>query len=91
MGTILFPFCFCGITAGNVINIFFINDVLLYPFASNLPLIRMILSYTGTDGKVPALASSRGYDEGICSGAVRWKYSNGLKTGSLPPHTHTCT
>lgn len=47
MGTILFPLCFCGITAGNVINIFFINDVLLYPFPSHLLLIRTAPLYDG--------------------------------------------
>lgn len=88
MGTILFPLCFCGITAGNVINIFFINDVLLYPFASNLLLIRMIPLYDGTDGKVPQLSFSRGYDEGICSGAVKWKCFNGRLTGSALQHMH---
>lgn len=88
MGTILFPLCFCGITAGNVINIFFINDVLLYPFTSNLLLIAMIPLYDGTDGKVPQFSSSRGYYEGICSGAVKWKYFNGQMTVS---GLHTCT
>lgn len=35
MGPVVFPLSFCGTTAGNVIHIFFINDLLLYPFAVN--------------------------------------------------------
>lgn len=39
-------FCFCGIAAGNVINIFLIKDVLLYPSAFHLLLIRMLIFMT---------------------------------------------
>lgn len=35
MGPVDFPLSFCGTAAGNVIHIFFINDLLLYPFAVN--------------------------------------------------------
>lgn len=35
MGPVVFPLGFCGTTAGNVIHIFFINDLSRYPFAVN--------------------------------------------------------
>lgn len=86
MGTILLSLCFCGIAAGNVINIFFINDVLLYPFASHLLLIRMAPLH----GDVLRLSSSSGYDGAIWSLVwieTHWR----AKDWEDPSHLHWTT
>lgn len=67
MGPVVFPLGFCGTTAGNVIHIFFINDLLLHPFAVNQhgPLVR---------GGCRSTPPPRGYDEGT----AEWNNFDGL-------------
>lgn len=67
MGPVVFPLSFCGTTAGNVIHIFFINDLSRYPFAVNQhgPFC------TGDCRSTPP---PRGYDEGT----AEWNNFDGL-------------
>lgn len=50
----VYPFSFSGMAAGNVINIYFINEVSLQPSASHLLLIKIIILTGG--GASPWLA-----------------------------------
>lgn len=77
MGPVVFPLSFCGTTAGNVIHIFFINDLSRYPFAVNQhgPFVRGVAAALLLLG-VTTRARPNGT---ILMGWEDWE---------LPPHMH---
>lgn len=81
MGPVVFPLSFCGTTAGNVIHIFFINDLSLYPFAVNQhgPFVQA----GGGGGCRSTPPPPRGYDEGTA------EWNNFDELGGLgAPYAH---
>lgn len=70
MGPVVFPLGFCGTTAGNVIHIFFINDLLLYPIAVN----QHSPFEGGLGGRFRSTPPPWGYDEGT----AEWNNFDGL-------------
>lgn len=82
MGPVVFPLSFCGITAGNVIHIFFINDLTLYPFTVNQhgPFGR---------GVLPLLSSSLGSRRGhLLTRGPNGTISMGWEGWEHPVHMH---
>lgn len=78
MGPVVFPHSVCGTTAGNVIHIFFINDLSLYPFAIN-----QHGPFVCVWGGCRSTPPPRGYDEGT----AEWNNFDGLG-GLGAPCTH---